>query len=433
MTTATSKRAIVTVGLGFGDEGKGATVDFLTRQLGAQLVVRYSGGAQAGHNVELPDGRRHTFSQFGSGTFAGAKTWLGPRVIVSPATLGPEAAHLTSLGIGDPHSLLLLHPDALLATNLHASMNRLRELNRGDSRHGSCGLGIGETRSDWLESGTDSIVAADIKDRTVLVSKLRLLRDRKLIEMQKLRHIDSHYASFIYECSPDSEADSIIDSLAQIRQTRKMPDENCVIFEGAQGVLLDEYFGFHPHTTWSTVTDLHATELIEETGDFDNVLRLGITRSYTTRHGAGPFPTGCARWTDAITDPGNPYNDWQGMIKCGPLDLVLLRYALSVNPVDGIVINHLDQLLPNYMLCDRYQDMDFLEVPRTMQEQSALTARLKKCQPKLIELDRSELLDRVDEMTSVVITGDGPTHVDRKLTNKNLVLDDRSTIALTVR
>ena len=70
-------KAIITVGLGFGDEGKGAAVDYLVRELGADLVIRYSGGTQAGHNVELADGRRHTFSQFGAGTLAGAKPGLG--------------------------------------------------------------------------------------------------------------------------------------------------------------------------------------------------------------------------------------------------------------------------------------------------------------------------------------------------------------------
>jgi adenylosuccinate synthase len=96
------KRAIITVGLGFGDEGKGATVDALTRQFEADLVVRYCGGSQAGHNVQLPDGRRHTFSQFGAGTLAGtpsgARTYLGPRSsstrpawLGKPSTLRPSA------------------------------------------------------------------------------------------------------------------------------------------------------------------------------------------------------------------------------------------------------------------------------------------------------------------------------------------------------
>src|SRR5262245_15779990 len=128
---------IITVGLGFGDEGKGAAVDFLCRQHGADLVVRYSGGAQAGHNVQLPDGRRHTFAQFGAGTLAGAKTWLGPRMIISPATMFPEAEHLRSLGIADPFRLLSVHPDCLVSTVYHVAVHRIRELVRGATRSGS--------------------------------------------------------------------------------------------------------------------------------------------------------------------------------------------------------------------------------------------------------------------------------------------------------
>ena len=103
------KRAVITVGLGFGDEGKGATVDFLARRLEADLVVRYCGGSQAGHNVQLPDGRRHTFSQFGAGTLARApdppRTYLGPNVIIDPLALVREARHLAELGVPDPARL----------------------------------------------------------------------------------------------------------------------------------------------------------------------------------------------------------------------------------------------------------------------------------------------------------------------------------------
>src|SRR5919106_5585890 len=110
------KTAIITVGLGFGDEGKGATVDFLCRRHQADLVVRYSGGSQAGHNVELPDGRRHTFGQFGAGTLAGVPTYLGPRMIISPATLVPEAEHLRSLGVEQPLAMISAHPGCLVST-----------------------------------------------------------------------------------------------------------------------------------------------------------------------------------------------------------------------------------------------------------------------------------------------------------------------------
>src|ERR1051326_8263730 len=108
------KRAIITVGLGFGDEGKGANVDFLARRHEADLVVRYCGGSQEGHNVELSDGRRHTFSQFGAGTLARPsdppRTYLGPNVIIDPSALVREADHLAELGVHDPARLVTVHP-----------------------------------------------------------------------------------------------------------------------------------------------------------------------------------------------------------------------------------------------------------------------------------------------------------------------------------
>ena len=180
------KRAVIVQGLGFGDEGKGATVDFLARELSADLVVRYCGGSQAGHNVVLPDGRRHTFSQFGAGTLAGAATYLGEQMIIHLPAMHKEAEHLVQLTGQDPFLKLQIHPRALVSTLYHQQLNRLRELARGANRHGSCGHGIGETRSDWLQHGRDAIFAADLHDRDTLTGKLELLRQRKLIEMQSL-------------------------------------------------------------------------------------------------------------------------------------------------------------------------------------------------------------------------------------------------------
>src|SRR5262249_39044081 len=158
----------ITVGLGFGDEGKGATVDVLCRHLGASLVVRYSGGSQSGHNVELPDGRRHTFAQFGAGTLAGVPAYLGPAMILNPSALPREADHLRSLGVAAPYALLTIHPRCLISTFWHQAVNQLRELARGDARHGSCGHGIGETRAYWLRYGDDAVFARDLHDPAVL-------------------------------------------------------------------------------------------------------------------------------------------------------------------------------------------------------------------------------------------------------------------------
>jgi adenylosuccinate synthase len=101
---------IITVGMGFGDEGKGATVDYLCRRYNAKMVVRYSGGAQCAHNVVTPEGVRHAFAQFGSGTFAGVPTWLGEQVIIDPLTMVNEAKVLEESGINRPLTKLQFHP-----------------------------------------------------------------------------------------------------------------------------------------------------------------------------------------------------------------------------------------------------------------------------------------------------------------------------------
>ena len=122
------QNAIVVQGLGFGDEGKGATVDFLCREFSADLVVRYCGGSQAGHNVVLPDGRRHVFSQFGAGTLAGAATYLAEQVVINPPTMLREAAAFRDLAGADPFANLAVHPRALATTLYHQLLNQLREL-----------------------------------------------------------------------------------------------------------------------------------------------------------------------------------------------------------------------------------------------------------------------------------------------------------------
>jgi adenylosuccinate synthase len=407
-------KAIITVGLGFGDEGKGATVDFLVRELSADLVVRYCGGAQAGHNVELLDGRRHTFSQFGAGTLAGARTWLGPRMIVSPATLTPEAEHLVSLGVADPWSLLGVHPDALVSTAYHVAMNRLRELARGDARHGSCGLGIGETRHYWLRYGGDAVTMGDLADRRRLIAKLTLLRDRMLLEMQDLPQLDGEWAARLHDTLPAAEADLLRRAVEGVAISMAPPRAELVIFEGAQGVLLDEWHGFHPYTTWSTVTPLHAWELAAEHG-MDDVTVLGLTRAYSTRHGAGPFPTWDRSFTAALVDRGNPTNAWQGSLRAGPLDLVLLDYAARFCRIDALAVTCLDQLPARPQVATRYADLPRLTIPASLREQAELARALETAVPICRETTADELLAILDAIAPVAITSVGPRSTQRTL------------------
>jgi adenylosuccinate synthase len=418
------KRAIITVGLGFGDEGKGAAVDFLSRRFGAGLVVRYCGGSQAGHNVELPDGRRHTFSQFGAGTLAPAPvpTYLGPNVVVDPPSLLREAEHLSGLGVPDPLRLLTVNPQCLVATAWHRVLNRLRELSRGATRHGSCGQGIGEARRYWLMHGQDAVVAADLRDYHILRDKLELQRQRTLLELQEfigrldvaaLREAD------LFNLDAQSVPGELSDAAGEgFTLSAKVPDCDTAVFEGAQGVLLDEYQGFHPHTTWSTVTAHHAWELVEQAGA-QEVAVLGVTRAYTTRHGEGPLPTFCPALTDRLRDPGNPSNPWQGGLRCGWLDLPLLRYAAeATGPLDGLVVGHLDQLAGSECrVCEEYANLT-LSPPAApdLSRQERLGERLRRVEPVLRDVTAGEMLRRLGEVAPVVVTGSGPAWHDRRLT-----------------
>lgn len=408
--------AIITVGLGFGDEGKGATVDFLARHHNADWVVRYCGGAQAGHNVQLPGGQRHTFSQFGAGTFSGARTYLGSRVIINPATLVPESDHLETLGVRNPKSLLTIHPKCLVSTVYQVTMNRIRETARGDTRHGSCGLGIGETRHYWLSHGHDAIVASDLRDRVGLVDKLTLMRDRFLLQSQSMQRVDKTLAEDLYESYPEAEADLLIEAIDGVSYSPELPPADVAIFEGSQGVLLDETYGFHPYTTWSTVTTHHAMEMIRGAG-VTSFEVLGLTRAYMTRHGAGPFPTRCDVMTRQLHDVGNPENDWQGAIACGPLDRVLLRYACDVNRIDALVVNNVDELPDRPRMCRRYRNLDRLTIPHGIDQQQQLTDQLSSVQPQIDEVSRDELMTELSDLAPVKIIAEGPCHTDRRIVN----------------
>ena len=117
----------IVTGLGYGDEGKGSTVDFLARRGDATLVVRHNGGPQAGHNVVTSDGKHHTFSQFGAGTLAGAETYLSEFMLINPGNMLREADHLVELGVSNPFDTMHVDLNARIVTPFHVALNRLRE------------------------------------------------------------------------------------------------------------------------------------------------------------------------------------------------------------------------------------------------------------------------------------------------------------------
>ncbi|MFC0548352.1 adenylosuccinate synthetase [Kutzneria chonburiensis] len=321
---------VIVVDLGFGDAGKGATVDWLCANGSVSAVVRFNGGAQAAHNV-VADGRHHRFAQFGSGTFANVPTLLSRHMLVEPIALAAESVALARLGVPDPLRLLHIDGDALLTTPIHVAANRAREDARGAARHGSCGLGIGETAAYALDHRAPKVAdCQDIRLLTRLLDDLAhhyapLISDR-VGSITELVGLYREFAAAVQIVGPDALA--------------SFATQGQLVFEGAQGVLLDEWRGLHPHTTWSTVEPRHARAMITALGDRPYV--LGVTRTYLTRHGAGPFPTEDPAL--ALPEPHNTFGEYQGTFRVGHFDPILLRYAIEAcGGIDGLSVTHFDQ------------------------------------------------------------------------------------------
>jgi adenylosuccinate synthase len=333
-------KAIAVVGLGFGDEGKGTIVDWLTREHGADLVVRYCGGAQAAHHVVLPDGRWHRFSQWGAGTLANPelRTFLHRNMIVEPYAMIDEAKHLETLGIDQPFRLLHVDPNCLIATTLHRAVNRVRERRRGEDRHGSCGMGIGECRSYELTYPGDGLRFRDLWNESTMKEKLDLMAKRYAREFTPEGNPEINISTAHWM---DSQFYKHVHRLAHCGDC---PSAEMAIFEGSQGTLLDENFGFAPHTTWSSVTSSVAVAVADELGVSDLTV-IGVTRSYHSRHGAGPFPSETAELSYLAKHDHNQPGEFQGAMRYGHLDFDLLKYAVDCNPhLNGVAVTCLDQL-----------------------------------------------------------------------------------------
>ena len=351
------REAIVVVDLGYGDQGKGTVTDFLVRARGAHTVVRYNGGAQAGHNVVTDDGRHHTFALFGAGMFVpGVETWLTAHVAVQPWAMVVEAAHLARVGVTDAFARTRIAAEAPVITPFHRASNRLRERARGEGRHGSCGMGVGEAVRDARTLGdADVLRVSDLFDGAVVRAKLRRVQERKRSELQAElgdRGIACEDATTLSDGAMVDvyagllagfvAAARVVDGAALAEVLRR---PGAVVFEGAQGVLLDEWRGFHPHTTWSTCTAENALGALREHGYEGSVTRWGVVRAYATRHGAGPMVTEDAGLSARVRDPHNRDDGWQGGFRVGWFDAVATRYAMEVNGgVDALAVTCVDRL-----------------------------------------------------------------------------------------
>lgn len=323
----------------FGDSGKGSIIDYLARKLENPIVVRYSGAHQCGHNVHTSDGKTHCFSQFGAGTLAGVPTYIDRDVIIEPFALLREAEHLKSLGIDEPFKMLFINPNCSITTQYHKIVNRAIQKENGV---GSCGLGVGMTR--YTDLCGESIKLSDSLSGVIK----KLFNIRAILE-------DYYYVKCGYRTPLNFDnvnvyklgelLDKSLNTIFNYEINNcSILNYNNLIFEGAQGILLNEYTGLNPkESTWGNVTPRNAIELC----DYYNIKykTLGIMRTYLTRHG-GNLPEPELN----MTDEGNPYNDYQGNMKFYNITNSYINKSISMFNPDYVAVTCLDQIDQDFNL-----------------------------------------------------------------------------------
>lgn len=331
----------IVIGLGFGDEGKGLTTNYLVEQLqksGKVLVVRFSGGQQAGHTV-VKDGVSHVFSNFGSGTLSGAPTYWSKFCTIDPVGIAREYTVLREKGI-TPY--LYIDDECPVTTPYDKIDNQLR-----DRANGTCGTGFGSTLR--REEHFYSLKAGDLKVKSILLMKLDQIREYyRRINPEIPKIAETHVNDFLESCSAIRFGKSF-------HICKGMPYHKHIVFEGSQGLLLDMNYGIFPHVTRSKVDTTNVKSLLKSS-DFTIYL---VTRCYQTRHGNGPMTNTDLPINFKNTEKEtNQSNEFQGSFRRSVLDIDLLNYVIQKDPelTNGqhdvnLVVTCLDQL-------DRYTYTD---------------------------------------------------------------------------
>jgi adenylosuccinate synthase len=233
----------------------------------------------------------------------------------------------------------------------HKRLNQLREQSRRGNRHGSCGMGVGAARELHLKYADEVILVEDLRGHDLWWIDIKL-RSTALLMMDEIHRLELEQGypqtDIVRQCEETAKA--YCEWPAQIVD-RFTPGE-FMVFEGAQGVLLDETHGDAPYNTWTDTTFRNADTLLDEAGiASDARYRLGCTRTYHTRHGAGPFPCEDAALRPLLPEPHNATDPWQGEFRVGPFDFALADRAHDiVGHLDGLAVSHLD--------CQRSVDLD---------------------------------------------------------------------------
>ena len=333
-------RAKAVIGALYGDEGKGKHVDAFAfeamRDHGACTVIRSNGGAQAAHTVQLPDGTRHVFHHFGSGTFAGASTHLSKYMIINAIFFNREWDALVALGYTP---VISMSPECILTFPQDMLINQIVEMKRGGNRHGSCGLGIGETM-ERAERYRDTFRIKDFQGAKghwpTVQRRFKKIRKQRLeaLNITPDDLVSSEYGTFMDNnfifTNYVAEIDLML-SRCSLIEDAAINTGQPIIFEAAQGLALDRDMGFFPYVTRSKTGLFNIAALCEEMGitDLDAVF---VMRAYTSRHGAGPLDGEDIPMEGySLEDPTNEPNEWQGTLRFAPLDLWLVKRMITLD------------------------------------------------------------------------------------------------------
>lgn len=463
------RQPIVVVGLGFGDESKGATVDYLSSLIPDTIAtVRWSGGGNAAHNVRH-GARHHTFRLFGSGSLLGIQSYLTEKVVLNFPLLLGEAEELSESGVHNPLSLIVLHGDSPVTTPIHMALNRAREILRGSGRHGSTGLGVGETvvhsfaESHGLKEGelvgnfelpgplamgrgllTAGMLQGEGPDHEARIQSVLRKQAayaepliRQAVDFMPELAEELWYGSLSAMAQELIGIANLVDIFPRIafeRELERTMEQGTVIFEGSQGLLLDGEWGFHPHTTWARTEPSELVQWLRSLNHRPYV--LGLTRSYMTRHGAGPLPSELAQTLEQSELPAddNSWGRWQGDLRVAPLDLPLLRFAIrsilhqSGVELDGIGLSHLDAFGEMTPVVTAYggvpEPSASIHFMATVENGFPLRAtddfyraHIEHEQPLLKDFSTEKLPDQLSHLLRipVVLTASGPQRGDRSI------------------
>ena len=353
---------VVIIGTQWGDEGKGKIVDLVTDKVSS--VVRFQGGHNAGHTLVI-NGNKTVLHLIPSGIFRNnVQCLIGHGVVLSMSALLKEIAELEQSGV-EVKSRLKISPGCPLILPYHIALDNAREVYRGAAAIGTTGNGIGPTYEDKV--ARRGLRVGDLLDETLFSEKLKQVMEYHNFTLKNYynQEIVDYQKTLDEAINQASTVKPMIFDIAEEIHTRMSKDEN-ILFEGAQGALLDIDQGTYPFVTSSNTTSGGA---VTGSGigvrDIDYV--LGIVKAYTTRVGGGPFPTELNY--DVTTDEGDPvgrelcsrgheFGATTGrQRRCGWLDLVILNRSFKLNAVSGICLTKLDVLdeLDSIKICVAYE------------------------------------------------------------------------------